>query len=119
LQASNGREMSTSYADNPVIERGPLSLDLERWTVFVAGRRVELSVAQLRLVAVLARRPGVVFSREQLLEAVWGADSLDKEPQSIDVLVCRLRRKLGPQARHLIETVHSLGYRFSSGTRLR
>jgi DNA-binding response OmpR family regulator len=86
---------------------GPLRLDLVRRTATVEGRQVELTAREFRLAETLARHPGQVLSREQLLDRVWG---LAHDPGSnvVDVYVGYLRRKLGPD---LIQTVRGMGYR--------
>lgn len=86
---------------------GPLRLDLVRRTAAVEGREVELTAREFRLAETLARHPGQVLSREQLLDRVWG---LAHDPGSnvVDVYVGYLRRKLGPD---LIQTVRGMGYR--------
>jgi DNA-binding response OmpR family regulator len=90
-----------------VLEVGRLRLDLARRTATVAGRRVELTAREFVLAETLARHPGQVLSREQLLDRVWG---LAHDPGSnvVDVYVGYLRRKLGAD---LIQTVRGMGYR--------
>ncbi len=86
---------------------GRLTLDLVRRTVTVGGRAVELTAREFLLAEVLARHPGQVLSREQLLDRVWG---LAHDPGSnvVDVYIGYLRRKLGAD---LIQTVRGVGYR--------
>jgi two-component system, OmpR family, response regulator len=92
------------------LRQGPLEVDLDRWQLTVAGRAVSISAMQFKLLAHLMRRPGRVFTREELLDAVWGSAASDKDPQVVDVLVSRLRKRLGADQR-VIVTVRAVGYR--------
>ncbi len=92
------------------MRNGELDLDVEQLRVRVGGRIVPLAGLQLRLLVYLARRPGWVFSREQLLKEVWGVEPSHRDLKTVDVLVCRLRRRLGIAGR-VIESVRSFGYR--------
>jgi DNA-binding response OmpR family regulator len=92
------------------MRNGPLDLDVEQLRVRVRGRIVPLAGLQLKLLLYLARRPGWVFSREQLLKEVWGVEPSHRDLKTVDVLVCRLKRRLGVAGR-LIESVRSFGYR--------
>ena len=90
-----------------------LSVDSSRREVEVAGALVELSSLEFDLVAALARAPGRVFSRAQLLQQVWGYDFYGDE-RIVDVHVRSLRSRLGDDATdpHLIATVRGVGYKF-------
>ena len=88
-------------------------IDLARRTVEVRGVPVELTYVEFELLKTLAARPGRVFSRQSLLEALWG-DYAYREPRTIDVHVRHLREKLEAEAHEpeLILTVRGVGYRF-------
>jgi two-component system phosphate regulon response regulator PhoB len=88
---------------------GALAVDRERLRVSVDGAAVRLTGFQLKLLLHLLSHPEQVFSREQLLGAVWGAH--DVHPQNVDVAICRLRKALGPCGA-LIESIRHFGYRF-------
>ena len=90
-----------------------LHIDLGRRTVEARGERVELTYVEFELLRTMASRPGRVFNRQALLEALWG-DSAYREPRTIDVHVRHLREKLERDAREpeLILTVRGVGYRF-------
>jgi DNA-binding response OmpR family regulator len=75
----------------------------------VGGREVELTAREFLLAETLARHPGQVLSREQLLDRVWGL-AYDPGSNVVDVYVGYLRRKLGAE---LIQTVRGMGYRLS------
>jgi len=90
-----------------------LEVDFDRCEVRRAGRRVELTPTEFKLLAALIRRRGRLLSREQLLDAVWGADSSPTD-RVVDNHMMNLRRKIEPEPsapRHLI-SVRGLGYRF-------
>jgi DNA-binding response OmpR family regulator len=93
----------------PVIAIGDRLLDVSGRTVTAGnGELVELSGREAQVLAVLARRPGRVFSRPELLDAVFDADD---GPGTVDTYVYYLRRKLG---RDVIRTVHGAGYRIGT-----
>jgi two-component system phosphate regulon response regulator PhoB len=88
---------------------GPLEIDVPGYRVAVDGQPVPLTALEFRLLLDLARHPGRVQSRDQLLERVW-QDADSPEPRTVDNLVKRLREKLGA-ARSWIETIRGVGYR--------
>lgn len=92
---------------------GELEIAPKRREVYLAGRRVELSKLEFDLLLTLAQHPGMVFSRERLLERVWGGDFFGVE-RVVDVHVASLRKRLGdePDRPRFIETVRGVGYRF-------
>jgi two-component system phosphate regulon response regulator PhoB len=81
-----------------------------RHEVLVKGKPVELTLTEFRILHVLARRPGWVFTRYQIVNSVRG-DDYPVTDRSVDVQVVGLRKKLGTQARY-IETIRGVGYRF-------
>lgn len=96
--------------DNVVVQVHDLVINPSRHEVLVSGNPVELTASEFRIVHFLARRPGWVFSREQIIGAVKGQDYPVTE-RSVDVQIVGLRKKLGDAGR-LIETVRGVGYRF-------
>ncbi len=88
---------------------GALTVDPRRREAIVSGRLLELRPREFDLLAALARQPGVVLTRDGLLEDVWGTD-FPGETRTVDVHVAELRRKLGPDG-PAIETVRGVGYR--------
>ncbi|MCS7218238.1 MAG: response regulator transcription factor [Thermus sp.] len=96
-----------------VLKRGPLLLDLERMEASLEGQPLPLTRREFELLAFLAQRPGRVYTREELLEAVWGPDDLGT-PRTVDQHILQLREKLreDPKAPRFLETVRGLGYRF-------
>ena len=89
-----------------------LVIDEERFEVRRAGTPVVLTPTEFKLLAALAGSPGRVFSRDQLLERVWGDSHYD--PHLVDVHVQNVRKKLGddPADARYVETVRGIGYRF-------
>ena len=97
------------------LQRGELIIDPRAHSVAVSGRPVELSALEFRLLHYMALHPGMVFSREQLLDSVWGNDRT-VTPRSVDVYIRRIREKIEsrPQQPGFVQTVHGVGYRFST-----
>ena len=91
-----------------VLSKGALSLDLRTRRATLGGREVELSAREFRLAEIFLRNAGLVLSREQLLDHVWGYD-FDPGSNVVDVYVGYLRKKLGSST---ISTVRGVGYRF-------
>jgi DNA-binding response OmpR family regulator len=98
--------------DEP-LEVDGLRIDPAKRSVTVRGEAVELTYVEFELLRTLAATPGHVFSRQALLEAIWG-DSAYREPRTIDVHIRHLREKLERDARQpeYIFTVRGAGYRF-------
>ena len=99
------------------LQRGQLIIDPAAHAVMVGDRRVELSALEFRLLYCLAAHPRIVFSRDQLLDRVWGNDRA-VTARSVDVYIRRIREKIEPETTHpvYIETVHGVGYRFGLDT---
>jgi DNA-binding response OmpR family regulator len=94
-----------------LVEYGPLLLNLETYQAAVAGRVLDLTYMEYELLKFLATHPGKVFTRDTLLNRVWGYEYYGGA-RTVDVHVRRLRAKLGEEHAHLIQTVRSVGYRF-------
>jgi two-component system phosphate regulon response regulator PhoB len=96
-----------------LIRVGELEIDSASMTVKVSGAAVATTVREFRLLQFMARNRGRVFTRDQLLDAVW-TDSSYVTPRSIDVYVRRLREKIEPEPERprYLKTVHGAGYRF-------
>lgn len=102
---------------NGILRFGDLVVDVEAREVSVAGRPVELTRTEFDLLAALAARPRMVFTRRQLIDAVWGPSWVGDE-HVVDVHIGHVRRKLGDDAEEpkYIRTVRGVGYRMGSGT---
>ena len=96
-------------SDRRALSAGDLVLDEARWTVHRAGRQVDLSPTEFRLLAYLMRHQGQVISRAQLLENVWGW-SRSGQSQIVETYVSYLRRKLDTLGPRLIHTRRGVGY---------
>jgi two-component system response regulator ResD len=99
-------------AEREPIEHGPLRIDPAARTVTLAGEELSLTQREFDLLAYLAANPGRVFSRDQLMEAVWEYPFFT-DTSTVTVHVRRLRAKLGdaPSEPRFIETVWGVGYR--------
>ncbi|MBI5811705.1 MAG: response regulator transcription factor [Deinococcota bacterium] len=95
------------------IERGGLALDLERHQASLDGQPLDLTRREFDLLAFLARHPGRVYSREELLERVWGPEFMGTA-RTVDQHVAQLREKLqeDPKLPRFLETLRGVGYRF-------
>ena len=102
------RTDATARGGRPV-EVGSLRVDPRRREAYVGARRVELRPREFDLLAALARDPGVVLTRDGLLESVWGTD-FPGETRTVDVHVAAVRAKLGDDGPP-IETIRGVGYR--------
>src|SRR6266404_2843855 len=93
---------------------GDLELDRARCRVHLSGNEVALTATEFRLLEFLMSRPGVVFSREQLLDAVWGHDRAVTD-RTVDVYILRLRQKIeaDPTNPIFIRAVRGFGYSFN------
>ena len=105
-------ELASNPAD--VVRAGDVTLDVPRLSVKVKDRGVELTPTEFQLLLALARSPGRVFTRAQLLDAVHGV-AFESYERAIDAHVKNIRRKIEPtpgRPRYLL-TVHGVGYRFA------
>jgi DNA-binding response OmpR family regulator len=101
-------------AGSAILRAADLSLDLGRMRVEAAGRRIDLTPSEFALLAAMARQPGRVFTRSQLLDAIHGV-AFESYERAIDAHVKNIRRKLEPdprQPRYLL-TVYGVGYRLT------
>ena len=101
-------------AQAEVVEAGDLSLDVPRMRVTRGGEPIELTATEFALLATMARQPGRVFTRSQLLDAIHGV-AFESYERAIDAHIKNIRRKLEPDPRtptHLL-TVYGVGYRLA------
>ena len=104
------RQRLETHVDEAIIQRGDLLLNPGRHSLSISGRPVSLTSMEFRILHLLVRRPGWVFTRHQILEAVSGHDTSVTD-RSVDVHMVSLRRKLGLHG-DIIETIRGVGYRF-------
>ena len=97
-----------------ILKVGELVIDRERYTVSLKGEPIKLSATEFKLLLFLAERKGKVFSRNQLLDAVW-RDEAFVEPRTVDVHVRRLRSQIEDDPAHprYVKTMRGIGYLFS------
>jgi phosphate regulon transcriptional regulator PhoB len=107
------RRQAKSVPDAPLIAGESIRIDASTQDVVVRGKEVKLSALEFKLLHWLASHPRKVFSREQLLDHVWGFDRA-VTPRTVDVHIRRLREKIEETPDHPdhIETVRGFGYRF-------
>jgi two-component system phosphate regulon response regulator PhoB len=110
LRAVLRRKGREENRDTAVLTRKELSIDPGKHEVVLAGEKLDLTATEFRVLHFLARRPGWVFTRQQIVDAVKGEDYPVTE-RSVDVQMVGLRKKLGEYADY-IETVRGIGYRF-------
>ena len=110
LRAVLRRRSTAPLPETALITIHELEIHPGRHEVLVQGRPVDLTATEFRLLNLLARRPGWVFTRSQIVNKIHGDDYSVTE-RAIDVQMVSLRKKLGPCGKYL-ETVRGIGYRF-------
>jgi len=96
------------------IKRGAITLNFLNREASVSGKTLQLTPSEFKLLGVLAREPGRVFSRQQLIEMVFGYD-FEGFDRTVDVHILNLRRKVEPDPDHprYIKTIYGAGYKFA------
>ncbi len=112
------RRAATPVAGDAILRTGDLVVDRPRRSVTVGDTHVDLTALEFAILETLGRDAGVVLSRQQLLDAVWGVDFMGDD-HVLEVHVGNLRRKLGEDALNpqYVETVRGVGYRLRTGDR--
>jgi len=100
---------ATNHDDDKGMVSGPVMLNHKQHVVTVEGQPVPLTLKEFELLHYLLKSPGLVFTREQILEALWGYN-FESNTRTVDVHIQTLRQKLGAGA-SIIETVRGVGYR--------
>lgn len=100
---------SSENAEALNLALGGVTLDDQRRSVTVGGIAVELTFKEYELLKLLMSRPGTVFSRQQILEKIWGVD-FDMDTRTVDMHIKTLRQKLGVQG-SIVQTVRNVGYK--------
>ena len=96
-----------------LIKHGDLVIDLAKYEVSVAGKTVNLSFREYELLKFLASSKGIAFTRDTLLNEIWGYDYFGGD-RTVDVHIRRLRSKIEDAGHSFIETVRSVGYKFKA-----
>jgi two-component system phosphate regulon response regulator PhoB len=110
LKAVIRRRRGITEGENDVLNIRELSMHAGRRHVTAGGKALDLTFTEFQVLYFLARRPGWVFTRSQIVDAVRG-DDYPVTDRSVDVQIVGLRKKLGPLGKY-IETVRGVGYRF-------
>jgi len=94
---------------------GDIAIDADKREVTVGGKRVNLKPREFDVLWLLVRNDGRVFTRDQLIETLWGFD-FDGDPRTVDVHIRRIRRAIGDRADRprYLHTIHGVGYKFTS-----
>jgi len=111
LRAVFRRRAVPAATDDAIIRIHGLLIDRGRRSLSIDDRPIDLTYTEFQVLAFLASRPGWVFTRSQIVDAVRG-DDYPVTDRSVDVQIVGLRKKLG-ESGHLIETVRGVGYRFT------
>ena len=113
IRAVLRRGAETEELLSPIIEAGPVRLDVERHTVAVNGVTVAVPLKEFDLLELLLRNSGRVLTRGQLIDRIWGSDYVG-DTKTLDVHIKRLRAKLEPDPANpkYLLTVRGLGYKF-------
>jgi DNA-binding response OmpR family regulator len=98
-----------------IIQRNGLTIDLVTCEVTVDGKKADLTYKEYELLKLMAGNPGRVFTREALLDKIWGYDYFGGD-RTVDVHMRRLRSKIEDANHTYIETVRNIGYRFTKGS---
>ena len=108
------RRADATLGPSQTIRAGEVEIDLPRMNVTVAGHPVDLTATEFELLATLARHPGRIFTRAQLLEDLHGV-SFESYERSVDAHVKNIRRKIEPDPRKptYLLTVYGVGYKFT------
>jgi len=108
------RRSRTAVRGDEVVRAGDVEIDTAKMRVSVGGAQVDLTPTEFQLLATLAREPGRVFTRSQLLDAVHGV-AIESYERAIDAHVKNIRRKIEPEpgSPRYVVTVHGVGYRFA------
>ncbi len=112
IRRSSGEVVAASRGDGRVINVGELNIDTEHYSVTIAGEPVELSKKDYDFILFLAENLGKAYSREDLLEKIWGYDDYYGDIRTVDVTVSRIRKKIekDPARPEYIMTKRGVGY---------
>lgn len=107
------RRSANVYTDEHIKQYGSLTINFDAHTIFLNGKEVSLTPRDLSLLLFLAERPNRTFTRDQLIEHVWGMD-YDGSDRAVDLAVKRIRQALTdwPETEGEIRTLRGMGYQF-------
>jgi|SRR5581483_6892582 len=117
LQVKTSREMAAQSRVNSLLKVADLAVDNSSMRVTYKGHVVETTALEFRVIEYLARHQGRVFTRNELLHAIWGED-YSGGPRSVDACIRRIRRKIEPDRRAPIylKSIRGIGYRLDAGS---
>ena len=101
---------SQAQETSKIIELGKVKIDIDKHEVYVDDRKIDLTPTEFKILSILAGRLGWVFSREKLLEELWGYNKFVSD-RTIDVHIKNIRDKLGEAGKY-IKNVRGIGYKF-------
>lgn len=107
LKRSQGK---TAPSSKDIISIDSLVIDIPAHTVSYNGSHIELTIKEHKILIKLSENPGRIYSREQLLDSIWGVDFVG-DPRTVDSHVARLRTKLGLWGENHLKTVYGVGYK--------
>lgn len=107
-------EIRAESLNNEIYNAGGLNIDYQSYQVKINGKRTDLGPTEMKLLIFLTQHPGRVYSRDQLLDQVWGNEAF-VEPRTVDVHISRLRASIETDKEYpkYILTVRGIGYKFS------
>jgi DNA-binding response OmpR family regulator len=108
------RRADATFGGGETIKAGSVTIDLPKMRVTVGDKEVELTATEFQLLVTLARHPGRIYSRAQLLDALHGV-SFESYERSVDAHIKNIRRKIESDSRRpqLVLTVYGVGYKFA------
>lgn len=104
------RTTAKNAMNGKIIKISSLTIDADRYEAMINNEKIELTTTEFNILLILASKPGWVFSRNKLLDMLWGEDKIVLD-RTIDVHIQKLRKKLGQFGDH-IKSVHGVGYKF-------
>ena len=108
------RRAEATLGGGEMVKAGPLTIDIPKMRVAVDGGEIELTASEFDILLALARQPGRIYTRAQLLDIVHGV-SFESYERSVDAHIKNIRRKIEPDSKHptLVLTVYGVGYKFA------
>jgi two-component system alkaline phosphatase synthesis response regulator PhoP len=108
------RRAEATLGGGEVVRSGPVVIDIPKRRVTLADEEIDLTSTEFDLLLTLARHPGRIYTRAQLLDAIHGV-SFESYERSVDAHIKNIRRKLEPDPKrpNLVQTVYGIGYRFA------
>jgi DNA-binding response OmpR family regulator len=109
LKARLSRLVSTKIDEENEISIGPIKINLKEYAVYLADEKLDLTYKEFELLRLFIQNRGVVFSRKDVLNRIWGMEYIGGT-RTVDVHIRRLRSKIGDEFNSIIETVRNVGY---------